>query len=186
MPLSCRAARRPCSRGTGRAVFSAVALFCLFAIGLDPVSASAGNGALVLHSCSVSGYSARCGTLMVPEDRFSGVGRKIPLRVVVVPASGPVRQADPIVWFQGGPGGSAVDFAAQQMPLFELDMSRDVVFIEQRGTGASDLSCPGSRASAPRPHCGRASSPACSTSRLTSAFTQRPCSPTMWPRSSWT
>jgi pimeloyl-ACP methyl ester carboxylesterase len=80
---------------------------------------------------------------MVPEDRLTGSGRKIPVRVVVVPASGPVGEADPIVWFQGGPGGSAVEAAGQQMPLFSSDTSRDVVFIEQRGTRASNLSCPG-------------------------------------------
>lgn len=96
-----------------------------------------------MHTCSVSGYVARCGTLMVPEDRLTGAGRKIPLRVVVVLASGPVHQADPIVWFQGGPGGSAVDYASQQLHLFASDMSRDVVFIDQRGTGASNLTCPG-------------------------------------------
>jgi len=80
---------------------------------------------------------------MVPEDRLSGTGPKIPIRVVVVPASGSVHDADPIVWFQGGPGGSAVDYAGQQMPLFASDQSRDVVFIDQRGTGASNVTCPG-------------------------------------------
>ena len=43
---------------------------------------------VVLHSCAVAKHAARCGALMVPEDRLTGTGRQIPLRVVVVPASG--------------------------------------------------------------------------------------------------
>ena len=29
------------------------------------------------------------------------------------------------------------------MPFFAMDTSRDVVFVDQRGTGVSDLSCKG-------------------------------------------
>ncbi len=79
----------------------------------------------------------------MPVDRLTGAGPRIPIRVVVVLASRPTRQGDPIVWFQGGPGGSAVDYAGQQMPLFALDQNRNVVFIDQRGTGASNVTCPG-------------------------------------------
>jgi pimeloyl-ACP methyl ester carboxylesterase len=100
------------------------------------------TGALALHSCTAGGFAARCGTLMVPEDRLSGAGPEIPIRVVVIPATGPDRQPDPIVWFEGGPGTSAVDVINEQMPFFTLNTSRDVVFIDQRGTGASALTCP--------------------------------------------
>jgi pimeloyl-ACP methyl ester carboxylesterase len=133
------------ARAIWRAVLSATALVCTFAFGMSSAWAgaeSSGAGGLLLHPCTVSGYSARCGTLMVPVDRLTGTGPKIPIRVAVVPASGPVHDADPTVWFQGGPGGSAVDYAGQQMPLFALDQSRDVVFIDQRGTGASNVTCP--------------------------------------------
>jgi hypothetical protein len=32
---------------------------------------------VALHSCVVAKHAARCGTLMVPEDRLSGTGRQI-------------------------------------------------------------------------------------------------------------
>jgi pimeloyl-ACP methyl ester carboxylesterase len=123
-----------------------LAFVCTLAFGLNTtpdVAVASSSVLLAMHDCSVSGYAARCGTLMVPEDRLNGRGREIPLRVVVVPASGPVRQPDPIVWFQGGPGDSAVDFVGEQMSMFNWDTSRDVVFIDQRGTGPSGPTCPG-------------------------------------------
>jgi len=97
---------------------------------------------LVLEACTADGVPARCGTLQVPEDRQSGSGRQIPIRVVVIPSTDPNRQADPIVWFAGGPGDSAVDTIGRVRPLLAANTDRDLVFIEQRGTGASNVTCP--------------------------------------------
>ena len=96
----------------------------------------------MLESCTVDGISARCGTLTVPEDRLSGRGRQIPVRVVVIPAADPRRQSDPIVWFAGGPGDSAVETISRVRPLLAANTDRDLVFVEQRGTGASNITCP--------------------------------------------
>ena len=60
----------------------------------------------------------------------------------MIPAADPHRQADPIVWFAGGPGNSAVDTISRVRPLLAANTSRDLVFIEQRGTGASNVTCP--------------------------------------------
>ena len=79
---------------------------------------------------------------MVPEDRSGGGDRQLPIRVVVFPATGPDRQPDPVVWFAGGPGDSAVDTISRVRPLLAPNTSRDLVFIEQRGTGASAMTCP--------------------------------------------
>src|SRR5215217_579 len=54
---------------------------------------------------------ARCGTYEVFENRAAKKGRKIPLRVVVLPALGPDRLPDPVVYFAGGPGQSSVEGA---------------------------------------------------------------------------
>jgi len=99
---------------------------------------------LQLRSCTVQGLSARCGTLSVPEDRLSGTGRMIPIGFVVFPARGPSRAPDPVVDFSGGPGGSAVgDIPAVLPQMGPLNQDRDLVFIDQRGTGGSNgLSCP--------------------------------------------
>jgi pimeloyl-ACP methyl ester carboxylesterase len=103
------------------------------------------SGTLRVKSCKVDNLSARCGILFVPEDRVTGEGRTIPIRFVVLLADGPRRLPDPIVDFAGGPGGSAVsdDIPVVSAELAGLNASRDLVFIDQRGTGGSNgLSCP--------------------------------------------
>jgi pimeloyl-ACP methyl ester carboxylesterase len=88
--------------------------------------------------------AARCGTLVVPENRLTGKGRTIAVHFVVIPATGPRRTPDPVVYFAGGPGGSTVEAIASELPdLLSLNAHRDLVFIEQRGTGhTSPLTCP--------------------------------------------
>ena len=123
-------------------VIAAVGVVVSLFTGCGSPSKGKVSGDLALRSCTTGGPSARCGTLMVREDRTAKGGRQIPIRVVVIPASGPKRQSDPIVWFAGGPGDSAVDMIARVRPLFGSSTSRDLVFIDQRGTGASHLTCP--------------------------------------------
>lgn len=94
--------------------------------------------------CTVEQLTARCGTFVVPEDRLTGKGRTISLRFVVIPATGADRAADPMVYFAGGPGNSTVAEIPNELPeLADLNVHRDLAFIEQRGTGESNpLSCP--------------------------------------------
>jgi pimeloyl-ACP methyl ester carboxylesterase len=101
---------------------------------------------LTVKSCTVDGQAARCGTLIVPEDRLTGQGRMIPVRFVVFPATGPDRAPDPLVYFAGGPGDSAIhDIPMWLSGFLSLSLNRDLVFIEQRGTGQSNLlNCPAS------------------------------------------
>jgi pimeloyl-ACP methyl ester carboxylesterase len=117
---------------------------CLTAVACGGSSSVRTASPLQLKSCTVQGLAARCGTLMVPEDRLSGTGRLIPIRFVVFPARGPSRAPDPVVDLSGGPGGSAVgDIPAVLPQLGVLGQRRDLVFIDQRGTGGSNgLSCP--------------------------------------------
>ena len=101
----------------------------------DTSSTGTSSTGLVLEACTVDSVSARCGTLKVPEDRLSASGRQIPIRVVVIPATDPHRQSDPIVWFAGGPGDSAVDTISRVRPLLAANTDRDLVFVEQRHRG---------------------------------------------------
>ena len=101
--------------------------------------------AIALAACRLPGVdsAARCGHLEVWEDREARSGRRISLRVAVIPAKVRAREPDPIVVIAGGPGQGAVSLAAQVMPLFtRLNDARDVVFLDQRGTGeSSPLDC---------------------------------------------
>ncbi|MCP3099758.1 alpha/beta hydrolase [Myxococcus sp. K15C18031901] len=103
----------------------------------------AGGRRLELKPCRLEGLStqALCGTHEVFEDRAAKAGRKIPLRVVVVPALAAQPQPDPLVLLAGGPGQ-----AASRTPVLgaveRIRRYRDIVLVDQRGTGDSNpLKC---------------------------------------------
>ena len=68
--------------------------------------------AMELSPCKEQGMppEARCGTYEVFENRAARTGRKIPLKIVVIPATGPGRLPDPITFFAGRPGGGSIPF----------------------------------------------------------------------------
>ena len=95
---------------------------------------------IAMDACRLPGVeaAARCGKLEFFEDREARSGRRIELGISVVPARNRAREPDPIVIFAGGPGQGASALAAQVMPLFtRLNDVRDIVFLDQRGTGKS-------------------------------------------------
>lgn len=117
----------------------ACAAACLALAACDSAD-TATRRALALQPCRLPGVDAeaKCGTLEVWEDRAAKAGRRIGINVAVVPARIRTHEADPILVFAGGPGQGAVALASDVMPLFgRLNDLRDVVFIDQRGTGSS-------------------------------------------------
>ena len=109
-------------------------------------AAHAQASAAVLTPCKITGLErpARCGTITVPETRGTSDGRSIALRTIVVPAVKRVHD-DPIVFVAGGPGQGAAELAGFVVQLLQgLDEGRDVVLVDQRGTGGSNpLTCAG-------------------------------------------
>ncbi len=82
--------------------------------------------------------NALCVDYQVPLDPERTDAGRIRLHVAVIPASGKKPHPDPLFFFAGGPGQSAVDSALLMWPLFRrVLMHRDVVLIDQRGTGQS-------------------------------------------------
>lgn len=82
--------------------------------------------------------NALCHDLEVPLDYAQLHGKKIQLHVAVIPASGKAPKPDPLFFFAGGPGQSAVDSALPMWPVFrKVVAQRDIVLIDQRGTGKS-------------------------------------------------
>lgn len=102
---------------------------------------------LALADCRLPGVEtpARCGTYEVFEDRASGKGRRIGIKVAVLAAKRRSTEPDPIVVLAGGPGQGAIALAPQVGPLFaRLARTRDIVLVDQRGTGGSNaLACEG-------------------------------------------
>jgi pimeloyl-ACP methyl ester carboxylesterase len=109
------------------------------------VSLSSAKAPAPLQPCELPRLSgpARCGVLEVFEDRAAASGRKIPLRVVVLPATGSPRAADPLFVLQGGPGQAASNLADFYAEAFaKVRAHRDIVLVDQRGTGGSNaLEC---------------------------------------------
>ncbi len=96
---------------------------------------------LQLSPCHVPDTSepARCGTLDVWENREARRGRRIPIKVVVFPAKATNPAPDPLFVIAGGPGQSATEFAGLLIRDFAFARERrDVVFVDQRGTGGSN------------------------------------------------
>jgi len=97
--------------------------------------------AVVMQTCQLPGVSreARCGTLEVFENRAAATGRTIALKIVVLPATGPERLPDPFVFLHGGPGAAATGMAAALAAQFhEINTRRDILLVDQRGTGGSN------------------------------------------------
>jgi pimeloyl-ACP methyl ester carboxylesterase len=90
------------------------------------------------EQCVVQGIDARCGTFRVPEDRAEPTGRTIGLHVVVLPAFLEAAPADAVTYFDGGPGSAATASAADRVrQLTLLNTNRDILLVDQRGTGQS-------------------------------------------------
>lgn len=88
--------------------------------------------------------AARCLSLSVPEDYTRADSRKIALRIAVVPAISRGAAADPLFLLAGGPGQAASEaFVPLLSSLEPVNRLRDIVLVDQRGTGGSSpLSCP--------------------------------------------
>jgi pimeloyl-ACP methyl ester carboxylesterase len=102
-----------------------------------------------LEPCRIAGLEglvsieARCGALTVPEDPGDPAGAKIRLAIAVVPAISTKAKPDPLFLVAGGPGqGSIHGFAPLLSAFAGIRRERDIVMVDQRGTGGSNrLDC---------------------------------------------
>jgi pimeloyl-ACP methyl ester carboxylesterase len=98
-----------------------------------------------LEPCRLPGIEREilCGKVDMPEDPDAPTGRTIAIHFAVVPAVARTAQPDPIFVLAGGPGQAASRVIGQVMPVFaELNARRNLVFVDQRGTGRSNaLDC---------------------------------------------
>ena len=101
-------------------------------------------GTLARERCrDVDVPGARCSSLTVYENRAARTGRTIRLRIVVLPARQQPRAVDAIFFLAGGPGEAATHMASADFVVnHPLRAHRDIVLVDQRGTGGShDLRC---------------------------------------------
>jgi len=95
----------------------------------------------------VEGETVECGYLAVPENRADPDGREIRLAVAILRHPDGASEPDPIIYLEGGPGGSALELRMPNAdayfgPIFAAH--RDIIVFDQRGVGYSEpaLDCP--------------------------------------------
>lgn len=102
---------------------------------------SRGAARLTLHSCV--GLAARCGTFVVAENRAKPNGRTIALRVIVLPAAAKPVASDAVTFIAGGPGHAVSEQVyGLSTELLGLNEHRDILLVDQRGTGSGAHYCP--------------------------------------------
>ncbi len=106
-------------------------------------------GEITLEACHLDApgvpyrQDAFCARTEVPEDHAEPAGRRIALRIAVLPAIRRDSQPDPLVLLAGGPGQAATEAFLRLLPALErVRRERDLVLLDQRGTGRlSTLRC---------------------------------------------
>jgi pimeloyl-ACP methyl ester carboxylesterase len=128
--------------------WSACAALASIALFATLLALPASGAALALEDCRLESGSgsvaARCGRLEVPENRAINGGKQVSLHIAVVPALRTEAELDALVVLSGGPGQAASDFYVAMAHAFaRIRRDRDIVILDQRGTGRSNkLSCP--------------------------------------------
>ena len=93
-----------------------------------------------LENCHVDGVKAqvKCGKLQVPENYSQPNEAQISINFVVLPAIDNSDNKTPLMFLAGGPGQAAAELAAGLRRVFnEVRKTRDLILIDQRGTGES-------------------------------------------------
>jgi len=108
--------------------------------------AAASSPLLRLEDCQLESTvtrgsaEARCGWFEVAENRDDKAGKRIRIHVAVLPAFRKQPLNDPLFIISGGPGQAASDFYLSSAVAFDrLRTDRDLVIVDQRGTGKSQF-----------------------------------------------
>jgi pimeloyl-ACP methyl ester carboxylesterase len=125
------------SSGAGTRVVVAVVLLS-GSIGCHSSPARTAVDVLAPCKSDMGPTDALCGRFDVFENRQAQSGRTIALKIVVWPALSNGPKPDPLFFIAGGPGQGAAKLARQVRELFStLQAERDLVLVDQRGTGDS-------------------------------------------------
>jgi pimeloyl-ACP methyl ester carboxylesterase len=121
-------------------------LFLCAWLALLPAAGALAAPAKTERSCHLRGAedALRCVTVPVALDYAKSGGPTLPLHVTIAPAFREASRADPVFVLAGGPGEAGSDVLPLLSTAFKrVRATRDIVFIDQRGTGLSGkLDCP--------------------------------------------
>lgn len=119
----------------------------MFAAVLSACSGGASNkstATIELSDCRVKEFDgvARCATVSVPDVHSQPNGKRIEIFLAVLPSLARRPEPDPLFLFAGGPGQAASDQGRVAMALNDIRKTRQIVLVDQRGTGKSKtLTC---------------------------------------------
>jgi pimeloyl-ACP methyl ester carboxylesterase len=122
------------SAASSRRLALALAAFVLLA------AAPAHAADVPLTPCRLNGveHEALCGSIKRPLDPARSDGPTIDVHFAVLPSLARNKKPDPVVFLAGGPGQSAIALAGMvERTAARLSNRRDLVLIDQRGTGRS-------------------------------------------------
>ena len=123
-------------------VAAGIALLARYAVFQRSPDRESAPPTIALHPCYLGEWLARCGTLSVAENPAAADGKRIALRVAVVKTASNDPKPDPLFWFAGWGSAGVTDDAASVISAFtRVLVDRDLVFIDQRGTGNSKVEC---------------------------------------------
>ena len=83
------------------------------------------------------GGGHQCGTLDVPVDHSKPDGKTLQLALVRIPATDPSSRIGPLLVNPGGPGGSGIDLAENNLWSPTISRHFDIIGFDPRGVGAS-------------------------------------------------
>jgi pimeloyl-ACP methyl ester carboxylesterase len=120
----------------------------IFAAGVHAAPPAA--PALQFQDCQIGAedgaqrMQAHCTTLKVPEDRAHPEAKQIGLHIAVLRSRSSTPKPDAFFFIAGGPGQASTDSFVQVSAAFDrIRAERDIVLVDQRGTGGSNrLDCP--------------------------------------------
>ncbi len=125
-----------------RFLAATIAVFPL--AGATAAEGPAAASAPAFKSCSLAGSGgngnlhAECATWRQPLDRNDPGGEAIELFIARLPSTALEPAADALTIINGGPGGSSIDLLVDFAGVWRMfTRERDVVVIDQRGTGRS-------------------------------------------------
>ena len=101
------------------------------------------SSAIELKECRIGAENAggkikaECGTLSVAENR-NNPSRMIDLNIAIIRSKSTKKKNDPMIMLAGGPGQSSVEsYVGVSHAFRKILKDRDVVLVDQRGTGKS-------------------------------------------------
>ena len=110
-------------------------IFCC----ISAVSWSKTNN-ISVNDCHLNGIrtQVKCGSINVPSNYNEPENAQLTINFAILPAIDNTKNKTPLMFLAGGPGQAAVELAAHIRNSFsEIRKTRDIILVDQRGTGKS-------------------------------------------------